>query len=502
MDSSKIKALFFGLVAFFAAIYLGVAAANSQFEILVWFGLIGILFLCIWLGRDIWMLIPAAFAMRLLLPWLPGGFPPPYVATLLVLGWSFLLIAMHKLPLAFRFTHVEFAALLVLTTIFQGYVRNPVGLVSMGSDSVGAKPYALIAITTMGAILLASLRVTPDRIHRMIRFVLTFSIFSMTVNLLAYLSPAIARVTGPTLGAFGKGNPFRADEIQLRAADTGVATRIGPAAETANVISRWLISMRNPLLCLTHPMWAILLLIVGFAAMSAGYRNVLIATGLTLAFGSYYWGGIRSVFVGGVLALVAYTLLALINPIAPLPPNVQRSLTILPGPWEQRYKDDAEASTEWRTEMWRLALTTDRYIQNKIFGDGLGMTESEYRFLASLADAKYVSDEMTQERAMVTQAYHSGPVQTVRVTGYVGLIILLYALGVVAVHAHRLITRSRGTPWFGPMLFLCLHMVWHPLFFIFVFGNFGDDVPALFMNMGILRLLEKNLPANELRALG
>ena len=149
--------------------------------------------------------------------------------------------------------------------------------------------------------------------------------------------------------------------------------------------------------------------------------------------------------------------------------------------------------------MWRLALTTDRYIQNKILGDGIGMTEREYRFLASLADAKSVSDEMTQERAMATQAYHSGPVQTVRVTGYLGLIILIYALSVVAIRAHRLIIRSRGTPWFGPMLFLCLHMVWHPLFFIFVFGSFGDDVPALFMNMGILRLLEKNLPVNELR---
>jgi hypothetical protein len=370
----------------------------------------------------------------------------------------------------------------------------------MGSYSVGAKPYALICISLMGAILLASLQVKPDRIRKMIRFILAGSIFSTTINLAAYLSPAIAAVTGPTLGAFGKGDPFRTEGIQLDAVDEGASSRIGPAIEIANLISRWLVSVRDPLLCLVRPLTAILIVIALTAAASSGYRNTVISIGMTLAFGSYYWGGLRSVFVGGTLALAAYVLLALINPIAPLPPNIQRSLTILPGPWEQRYKDDAKDSTEWRTEMWRLALTTDRYIQNKILGDGIGLTEKEYRFLAGLRDVKSgISEKMAQERAMMTQAYHSGPVQTVRVTGYLGLIILLYALGVVAVHAHRLIIRSRGTEWFGPMLFLCLHMVWHPLFFVFVFGNFGDDVPALLMNMGILRLIEKNLPANELR---
>ena len=64
----------------------------------------------------------------------------------------------------------------------------------------------------------------------------------------------------------------------------------------------------------------------------------------------------------------------------------------------------------------------------------------------------------------------------------------------VSVRAHRLIKLSRGSEWFGVVLFLTLHMVWHPIFFVFVFGAFKEDVPALLMNMGILRLIENNLP--------
>ncbi len=495
-NSSSIIKVFMVVVAMFLAVYLGIIVVTDQMEALFWVSSVAGLSICVWLGRNIWLLIPATMYLSLSFPWLPGGFPPSQIAVLVVLGWSTILVAMRKLPLEFRITGVETAALLLLATVFQCYVRNPVGLLALGSENVGAKPYFNVGIATMGAFLLASLRVTPERLISARNWMLAGSIFSWVTNTLAYFIPAFASYSGRLLGAWGRVS--QADfgmKVDTGAAiDPTAATRIGPAVEGANLLSRWICSKHNPFRSLTHPLWGGLVLISIALAGLSGYRNTLIGTGLTLAFGTFYWGRGRSVLAATFLALIGYILLVIINPIAPLPPNIQRSLTILPGTWEEKYKEDANASSEWRVEMWKLALFTDRYIQNKYLGDGLGLTQKEYLFIQNVNSMKNISDEMTQERAMMTQAYHSGPVQTVRITGYVGLIVLIYAMIVAAVRAHRLIQRYRGTEWFGTLLFMTLHMVWHPIFFVFVFGAFKEDVPFLLMNMGILRLLEKNLP--------
>jgi len=495
----RIFILAFGL---FLALYFGILVATDQLETLFWFSLAGGLLLCVWLGKNIWLLIPTTMYLNLSFPWLPGGFPPSQIAILVVLVWSLLLIMMRRLPLDLKMTHIEFAAIILLLSIFQCYVRNPVGMASMGSDQVGAKPYFNVGIALIGAIMLASIRVTPDRLRLTVKCMLGGSIFSFATNFLAYLSPTVASVTGRYFGAWGSINAEAfGGAVDITApVDSTAATRIESAVEGGTLISRWLASKYNPIRALMHPGWGIMLLLAcGFAGMS-GFRNVLISVGFTLAFATYYWGKGRSLFAAMIVGGVAYLLLNLVNVVVPLPPNVQRSLTFLPGTWGDEYKLDAEHSTKWRTDMWKLALFTDRYIQNKFLGDGLGMTMKEFHFLQSLATMSYgLSEDLSQERAMITQAYHSGPVQTIRVTGYVGLLILLYAMGVVSVSAHRLIIRSRGTPWFGPIMFLTLHMVWHPIFFTLVFGAFKEDVPALLLNMGILRLLQRNLPL-DLRA--
>ena len=56
-----------------------------------------------------------------------------------------------------------------------------------------------------------------------------------------------------------------------------------------------------------------------------------------------------------------------------------------------------------------------------------------------------------------------------------------------------MMVRARGSQYFGLVCFFCIPMVWHPIFFAFVFGSFGTDVPMLLINMGFLRMLQKNL---------
>lgn len=99
-----------------------------------------------------------------------------------------------------------------------------------------------------------------------------------------------------------------------------------------------------------------------------------------------------------------------------------------------------------------------------------------------------------QEAMMISGGYHSGPVQTIRTVGYVGLAVLLIAMIRMAVHAHRQILRCRGTEWYPIALFIGVPTIVLPIFFTFIFGEFGKDVSALFLSYGLISLLEKNLP--------
>lgn len=154
--------------------------------------------------------------------------------------------------------------------------------------------------------------------------------------------------------------------------------------------------------------------------------------------------------------------------------------------------------------MWEAALLTDNWIQNKVYGDGLGMTLQEFNFIQSYK-GKSIGGEvgtgklnLDQELMMAAGNYHSGPVSTIRGIGYVGLFILLMAQIRLGIHAHRQIKRSRGTIWQTLTLLIGIPIIWTPFYFVFIFGDFGPALSAFLIGAAMLRLLENNLPLPSL----
>ncbi len=150
--------------------------------------------------------------------------------------------------------------------------------------------------------------------------------------------------------------------------------------------------------------------------------------------------------------------------------------------------------------MWKEALLTDFWIHNKILGDGLGMTKHEFNYIQSFKNVNIGGAVGTgkltkqQEFMMASGSYHSGPVSTIRTIGYAGLIILVLAQLRLAVHAHRQIQRARRTEWFPLTLFVGIPLIWSPIFFVFIFGDFGPAAASFLMGAAMVRVLENNLP--------
>jgi hypothetical protein len=489
MDSSKIKVVLIVAVAIFTAIYLGISAATAQVETVLWV-LGGLAFaVCLLMGRSIWLLIPFLGSVSLGLR-IPGQPTTLLLAQVLVLGFSFLLLLNRKLPFRLRFTELEFWCAVLAAFVAQAYLRNPVGVNIFGGSTVGGKAYFIFGISFLAAALLAGLKVPSTELKTALRL----SILGGIIN----FSVAVAGRFVPSIG-YWTGGQYASAEVDYSSfdnpVDTGMATRESSLVGFAQNVALWVSSFRSPLKACFHPVWAPLVLVSIAAATLSGFRNSVAAVAMTYVLGLSYRGGGIQVIASIFLSIVALALLALVNISNPLPPNMQRALSFLPGTWEERHIGDAKGSSEWRFEIWREVLLTDRWISNKWVGDGLGFTARELQYqMSDPSSGVGVSGfDAHRESILASGDYHSGPVSTVRVIGYLGLVFFLIGQVRLATHAHRLIRRCRGTEWFALSLFFGIPLVWAPVFFVFIFGDFKAGAAGFLMACGMIRLLQNNL---------
>jgi hypothetical protein len=490
MDSSKIKLIFLGIVAAFAAIYLGVSAATAQFEAVAW--VVGSLTVisCMMMGRSIWLLIPFLGAVNLILR-LPTTPSSLMLAQVLVIGFSLLFFATRKISFRPTLTELEWWMIGLTLMIGQVYIRNPAGVSFAGSDTVGGKAYFTYGLTLISAFYLCWIVVDQKDLKRIFPLVVLGSFVSLGIGVLGKFIPIVGYYTGAK---------FDMSDSATGAQDLKAATRFVELASFGQKLSLLVSSLKNPLRAALNPLGLLAILISLAAVLYGGFRIGVMAVILTYVVGTWYRGGFVSVLVGSVLGCGAIAALAVVNLVYPLPPNVQRSLTFLPGTWEQRYIDDAEGSTDWRVEIWIEVLTTDRWIKNKVFGDGLGFSKANLEYVKGLSKMQGTGVsgfDMHRETILANGDYHSGPVSTIRVIGYAGLLFLLVFQIRLMVHTHRQILRCRGTEWYPLALLIGIPIMWQPVFFHVFFGDFRGEAAGILISCAMIRIFQRWLPLPE-----
>lgn len=476
-QATSIRNGFIVFIALIGAIWFGVTIVTEQAETILKLAGSTLLITCVLLGTRMWLLLILFTALNVPLI---RGFGTTELGQVLFIGFTVLMTLMRRQPYKITFGEKEIWMLLLGGCVLQVYFRNPVGLNMFGADAVGARPYFMIGMAFLSSIILGNIKVNPNELKWAFRLSMVGSILGIGLTSLR------TRIfgSGMTSDVMVSGLP---------------AARVGSAGYFGVALARIIAAYKSPLRALLHPGWGLLVLISFAAAAASGYRNFVASVGLIFLLGLAYRSGFLAVFVSSVIGAVALGFLAFINVVSPLPGTIQRALSPLPGTWEEQYVEAGEKSTEWRVEMWKEALFTEYWIQNKILGDGLGFTRRELILMADMEsggnlDSRGSSMTRQQESMMVSGNYHSGPVQTVRAVGYVGLVILILAMLRMAVHAHRQILRSRNTEWYPVTLYFGIYTIVQPIVFVFIVGNFGIDAARLFFSYAIVSLLEKNLP--------
>ena len=442
-------------------------------------GLMGALvagLICLHLRCRIWLLLPFMMALSINLP-LPGAPNTGFLAQVLVISFLTLFILARAIPATWEFGELEIWCLLLLCCVAQAYLRNPVGLNIFGGSTVGGKAYVFFAVSFLCAALLSRLRLDPYDLRWWIRLTLIGSLLNFLVGGAAALTGGGAR----------------------SAVSEGKATRVQFVRGISSTLSLWIASHMSPFKAALHPVWAPLILLSLAGSAFSGFRSDFALVGLTYLVGLCYRGAFRQVSKAVVLGVVVLALLAIINQTTPLPPNIQRALSFLPGTWEERYLKDASNSTEWRVELWKAVLTNERYLSNKWIGDGLGFTTKQLERMKKGMRVMGRSSgfDAHRESILINAGYHSGPIETIRAIGFVGLIVLLLGFCRLAIHAHRQIVRCRDTEWFPVALFIGIPLIYGPFFWVFIFGTFAGGASMLLMGTALVRILENNLPVSE-----
>ena len=452
--------------------------------------------ICLTLKSKIWLLIPATY----FLTGAPGGLSIPFglneLTTMGVFG-MFIVFAALKVPLRKvvygRLDHLVFLNIAYLGTV---YIRNPAGTRAFGSDLVGGRPYFSVVVGLMAYWVFKHIILDKKALSLFPRALVGGMFVNSVIGVVTRYIPGTATVIAPFYSGV---NTQSYISENFESGDLGGEEyRLVELGGLGDVIHTYLVSFFRPLTLITPARIFHFVLFVGSWAgiLSSGFRSSIIQQFCYFLMASYFYSGMRDVVRAVFLSFAAIVaIVAGQGVLFDLPAGAQRSLSFLPARWTSTEAvESAKASSEWRFILWRRVWESDKYIKNKVFGDGFGFqaTDLQIQIGAMTGGPGYMGGEMAESQ-MVTGAFHSGPLSTIRVVGIVGLIFYTMLMIMSARHSWRLIQRARGTPFFGFAVYIGMTLIYKPFEFYVVFGSFDGSLPFSIYQVGLLTLISTAL---------
>ncbi len=493
------------IIGMIGAVLLGKMAANGQISsiALLVFGAVCVASL-IHFRERVWVIIPILWPFYGAVQILPLPFALKDLAVIFACGAIVVCIALKIVRFRPRFTFLDALFYLNAIWLLVALIRNPVGFSATDAERVGGRPYVSAFFGLLAYWTLCRLKATPEAMRRVPMYCVAALVALVIVNVGIIYIPSF----GPIAAELYNGFSFDfVDSSGMEGAGTGASSvddgtvRIELFRDIGKVSCVFLCAYFFPPSLLNPMKWkrcgAFSMTILGL--LWSGFRSFLGYAGMMFLLGSYFQKGWKSVLRSGTIAIIAtYILMLGHGTIYNLPFAAQRALAIFPKALRPVDLDElavlsGESSTDWRVEMWILALTTNRYISDKWLGDGFGMDRMQIVAYQKATRTGRISSEDSQEQMAIAGDFHSGPVSAIRVVGVVGLIFVYLLYIPLAIHAARLIRRSKGTQFFAPTLFFCIPIVFEPFWYTFVFGGHPAVIPFAGFSLGMMKLIENSM---------
>jgi len=354
---------------------------------------------------------------------------------------------------------------LVLVVVGTGQLTHSIGLRSFGARTVGAKNYFYILAGAVGFLAMTSYRIPREKA---LLYVSLFLLGTIS-NSIGMLAPYVPSWLDPVFLVF----PFTGNDLEplMNTGFEGPRMRFMGLGGLCGAISLYLLARYGiRRLFDAGNRWRLLLLaIVVAAGMFTGFRSHFILLALTCVLVGFFEGLFHS--RQGIPVIVACLLGAvLLVPLADrLPLPMQRTLSFLPLKLDPISRMDAENSSEWRIEMWKMVVPEiPKYFW---LGKGVGISDED---MNSFSTFRFRGNEGSREEAIVVGNYHNGPLSLLMTFGVWGAMGFLWFLG-ACIRALYLNYRYGEDYLKHPNVFLLASFVAKAAVFFFVFGDLRYD---------------------------
>jgi hypothetical protein len=490
MESSQIKGIFIIVFAAMFAVYLGVAAATASFEAIAWVaGFVGVAFVLA-LGKSVWSLIPVTLVLQGTVNALPGS-PPAWAATTVVVAAVYVMrLALRRPDFVFRIDWLDIAILFQLLVVAQAYLRNPTGLLILGGNVAGGKPYFVFALAIVAYFGIAFSKPDVKVLKRVVVAMILIQVADGILLSIADRSPSISSLILPIYSNVNLG-------VAMMSGGGGVDYDNSRGGAGFSLLGKAMVipcfSLNRPLNCLS-PFHPVLLLITGTGCvlmLLSGFRGGFGYLGAVFIVSALIRRRYADIAVMSLVGALMLIVILATGAARSLPYGVQRVLSVIPMvDVRSDARADASNSSEWRFEMWRLAMTTDRYITNKWLGDGFAISSREMKAISDEIMG-YAPETMNiQEKMLAQGSYHGFHVETIRFTGAVGLIAALVMMGVGFSKALKLVRFYRDDKLFPFVAYICIPSLLYPFWAMLIFGSYRTEFPQFIAMAGMLKMLD------------
>jgi hypothetical protein len=362
--------------------------------------------------------------------------------------------------------------LLVVVVFATAELRGGFGLRSMGGETIGGRRYFQIIMAVLGFFALTARPIPKRRAHRYTAlFFLSgvVSAISVLYGRLPNFLNFIFLFIPPSQGAVQE--------------SMGYSSGLGffrPFATVGGTVLAFLFARYGLRQMLAPGRKHLLALLLGIAILTilSGSRLALIGFAMTFAF-LFWLEGLwrtRYALILGVSLLVAATVS--VPFISKFPQSIQRALAVLPVKVDPVVQSEADASSEWRREIWRVMLPQ---IPEYLFlGKGYAISARDYNYMTSQRTQNL---EAENREATIAGDYHNGPLSIIIPLGVWGGLAFLWLL------VASLIVLWRNYRFGDPELanintFLLASFLVQTITFMFIFGSLYSGLVAFTGTIG------------------
>lgn len=487
-----------------AAVVVGSAVGTSDMRMVAGVvTLIPVAVIFVKLKTNIWVLIPIGWYLTGRLPWLPLPFTVRDLCFMTAIFFFTLFFATRVLPWKRKIGALEYLIYINLAYLATVFARNPVGFWAMQSSMVGGRPYFEVLQALCAFIILSRVRI-GDYIAKIFPLFFVVPAWCLGIlDLIGRLFPQTAYVLSMLYSGIGAA-PSVAGVFQeeQRLGETRFGGMLSAGSSTALALC----AKYNPITLISplYPVRLLLFLSAFVAIFLSGFRNALLFAMVAFMLSALLRRRLKDLWIaGGVALMILMALILLQGNVLELPRTMQRALSWLPGDWDESVLTDAEGSTRWRFEMWGWAWNDERILRNRIWGQGFGFSIDDMNLIANSLIAGESGSTLLggsdRENFMITGAFHSGPLSTIKFIGVVGLAFYYTLMCYMAFSAWKLCRQAYGTKAFSLALFVGIPIIYEPFQFVVIFGALDSNYPQILFWAGLLNMTRNYLESLQMK---